>query len=188
MQHFKDEHVSAVGGKLKAMSEKKNLLTFSQRLEYMKTFNIWRPLPDVLNANCLISGAYGIFRKSHILSVNGYDDDTVGEDMELVLSVQQLFRPYGKSVYYEENSICYTKVPTTMRCLLHQRERWQRGLLDCIIKHNDLILNPLYGFLGLVAMPLQIVQLLSPIFVLLHAVNLFCAAFHIEGWFAVYGR
>ena len=187
MQHFKDEHVSAVGGKLKAMSEKKNLLTFSQRLEYMKTFNIWRSLLDVVNANCLISGAYGIFRKSHILSFNGYDDDTVGEDMELVLSVQHLFRPSGKSVYYEENSICYTKVPTTMRRLLHQRDRWQRGLLDCIIKHNYLILNPLYGFLGLVAMPLQVMQLLSPIFVLLHVVNLFCAAAGNQAWFAIYG-
>ena len=31
MQHFKDEHVSAVGGKLKTMSKEKNLLTFSQR-------------------------------------------------------------------------------------------------------------------------------------------------------------
>ena len=187
MLHFEDVKVSAVGGKLKAMSEKKNLLTFCQRVEYMKTFNIWRPLLDVLNANCLISGAFGIFRKSHILSVNGYDDDTVGEDMELVLSVQQLFRPYGKSVYYEENSICYTKVPTTMRRLLHQRDRWQRGLLDCILKHNYLILNPLYGFLGLVAMPFQVMQLMSPIFVLIHAANLICAALHIEGWFAVYG-
>ena len=187
MLHFEDEKVSAVGGKLKAMSEKKNLLTFCQRVEYMKTFNIWRSLFDSLNANCLISGAYGIFRKSHILSVNGYDDDTVGEDMELVLSVQQLFRPYGKSVYYEENSICYTKVPTTIRHLLRQRDRWQRGLLDCILKHNYLILNPLYGFLGLVAMPLQVMQLMSPIVVLLHAVNLLCAALHIEEWFAVYG-
>lgn len=40
MQHFKDKKVSVVGGKLKAMSEKKNLLTVYQRVKYMKTFNI----------------------------------------------------------------------------------------------------------------------------------------------------
>ncbi len=187
MLRFEDENVSAVGGKLKAMSEKKNLLTFCQRVEYMKTFSIWRKVLDAFNANCLISGAYGIFRKSHILAVDGYDDDTVGEDMALVLSLQERFRPYGKSVYYDMESVCYTGVPTTMRRFLHQRDRWQRGLLDCILKHNYLILNPLYGFLGLVVVPLQIGQLLTPIFVLVHAVNLICAALHIESWFAVYG-
>ena len=41
-----------------------------------------------LNAQCLISGAFGVFRKSALLEMNGYDTDTVGEDMELVLRLQ----------------------------------------------------------------------------------------------------
>ena len=42
-----------------------------------------------LNAQCLISGAFGVFRKSTLLGINGYDIDTVGEDMELVLRLQE---------------------------------------------------------------------------------------------------
>ncbi len=188
MPSFEDEDVIAVGGKLRAMSEKKNLLTFWQRVEYMKTFNIWRPIFDLFNANCLISGAYGVFRKDYVRSIGGYDDNTVGEDMQLVLSMHYVYREYGKHVCYDPESICYTGVPTTIRRLLHQRDRWQRGLLDCIIKRNYLILNPLYGFLGLVAMPYQIiVELLGPISVLIHAVNLLCLAIGFEGWFMIYG-
>lgn len=181
MQYFKDESVSAVGGKLSPVSEKKNLVTFYQQVEYMKTFNVWRPLADSLNANCLISGAYGIFRKSHILSVNGYDDDAVGEDMELVLSMQDSLRDKGKCIRYEALSICYTGVPTTMSHLLRQRDRWQRGLLDCILKHWSMILNPHYGLLGLFAMPWQLfVELLGPFFLLLYTMNLICTVVGIE--------
>ena len=36
-------------------------------------------------------------------------------------------------------------------------------------------------------MPLRIMQLLSPIFVLIHAANLICAAADIQEWFAIYG-
>ena len=186
MQHFKNENVSAVGGKLKTLSEKKNLLTFYQRMEYRKTFNIWRPLVDFLNANCLISGAYGIFRKSDIDIVSGYDNDTVGEDMELILSMQDSLRNKGKRIRYDAFSICYTGVPTTMHHLLRQRDRWQRGLFDCILKHWNMILNPYYGMLGLVAMPWQLfAELLGPIFVLLHAMNLICAVVGAEWWFAI---
>lgn len=50
----------------------------------MKTFQISRKIFARLNAQCLISGALGMFRKAALLEVNGYDTDTVGEDMELV--------------------------------------------------------------------------------------------------------
>ncbi len=185
MQNFKDENVSAVGGRLRAVSEKKNLLTLCQRVEYMKTFHIWRPLFNLMNANCLISGAYGIFRKSDINGACSYDHDTVGEDMGLVLSIQSLMRKDGKRIHYEEFSVCNTGVPTTMRRLLRQRDRWQRGLLDCLLKYWDMTFNPHYGMLGLVAMPYQVfVELLGPIFVLLHTVNLICAAVGADWWFA----
>lgn len=131
-----EERISAVGGRLKAVNEKKNLLVFLQKIEYMKTFNIWRTIFNHFNANCLISGAYGIFRKYDILLVNGYDTDTVGGDMEVVLSIQELLRGIGRKVVYEKDSICYTGTPATMFQLLCQRDRWQRGLLDCLIKHE----------------------------------------------------
>ncbi len=186
MRHFKDKNISVVGGRLKTMSEKKNIFTFYQKIEYMRSFNVWRPLFDVMNADCLISGAYGIFRRSYIERVQGYANDTVGEDMDLVLAIQQMFRKDGRCVCYEKDSLCYTSVPTTMQRLLHQRDRWQRGLMECLIKHKNLIFNPRYGFLGLVVMPYQVlVELLGPVFILLNCVNLICAVGDIKCWFAL---
>ena len=185
MRHFEDVSVSAVGGRLKAVSEKNNLLVFLQKIEYMKTFNIWRSIFNHLGANCLISGAYGIFRKYDIELVNGYDADTVGEDMEDVLSMQELLRGIGRKVVYEKDSICYTGTPATMHRLLRQRDRWQRGVLDCLIKHERLIFNPQYGFLGCAVIPYQIfVELLGPIFIILNLVNLIFAGIDFEVYFA----
>lgn len=165
ISHFQDINVSAVGGRLKTSNEKHNILTFTQRIEYMKTFNVCRLLFHTMNANYLISGAFGIFRKRDLLEVHGYDITTVGEDMELVLHLQELH----KKIIYEKNSICYTKTPTTISHLLRQRDRWQRGLFDCLLKHKNLICNPKYGSLAFIAIPYQILfELLGPIFILLY--------------------
>lgn len=46
--------------------------------KYMITFQIVRRILDKLNAQCLISGAFGVFCKRVLLQMNGYDTDTVG--------------------------------------------------------------------------------------------------------------
>lgn len=187
MRHFENENVSAVGGRLKTMSEKKNIFTFLQKVEYMKTFNIWREIVDSFNANCLISGAYGIFRKYDVELVYGYDTDTVGEDMELILSLQELLRGIGRKVVYESDSICYTATPATLHRLLRQRDRWQRGLLDCLLKHERLMFNPEYGLLGCAVIPCQFfAELIGPIFAILHIIHLILAAIEFETYFILH--
>ena len=85
MRHFDNDEVVAVGGRLLVAKEYSSLLEVAQYCEYMITFQIARRILDKLKAQCLISGAFGVFRKSVLLQMNGYDTDTVGEDMELVL-------------------------------------------------------------------------------------------------------
>lgn len=133
--------------------------------KYMITFQIVRRILDKLNAQCLISGAFGVFRKSVLLQMNGYDTDTVGEDMELVLRLLDgWYQKTGNQIVYDPTAVCYTIVPHSLKRLLHQRDRWQRGLMDCLIKHRNMIANPLYGMLGLATMSYQFVfELLGPI-------------------------
>ena len=118
-------------------------------------------------------GVWGL-SQSTLLGINGYDIDTVGEDMELVLRLQkQGFQQSKKQIVYEPTAICYTGVPHSIKRLLHQRDRWQRGLMDCLIKHHNLIANPRYGLLGLVTMCYQLmVELLGPIFWVIYTVLL----------------
>ena len=88
VKHFQNDEVAAVGGRLLVKREDSSLLETIQFFEYMKTFQFARRIFARLNAQCLISGAFGVFRKSVLLEMNGYDTYTVGEDMELVLRLQ----------------------------------------------------------------------------------------------------
>lgn len=115
-----------------------------------------------------------MFRKAALLEVNGYDTDTVGEDMELVLRFQD---NHGKRsthrIVYDSDAMCFTGVPHNLKRLLHQRDRWQRGLLDCLMKHHNMIANPVFGLLGLLTMIYQlIVELLGPVFWCIYVVLL----------------
>lgn len=75
-----------------------------------------------------------------------------------------------KQIVYDPAVFCYTGVPHSMKRLLHQRDRWQRGLMDCLIKHRNMIANPFYGRLGLVTMTYQfVVELLGPVFWMVYA-------------------
>ena len=171
VKHFQNDEVAAVGGRLLVKREDSSLLEAIQFCEYMRTFQLSRRIFARLNAQCLISGAFGVFSKSTLLGMNGYDIDTVGEDMELVLRLQeQDNRQSKKQIVYDPSAVCYTGVPHSMKRLLHQRDRWQRGLMDCLIKHRNMIANPFYRLLGLVTMTYQfVVELLGPVFWMVYA-------------------
>ena len=134
VRHFENEDVVAVGGRLVVINENSSALERIQCCEYMKTFQTARRIFAKLNAQCLISGAFGVFRKSSLLEMGGYDTDTVGEDMELVLRLQDGgYHKSGNQIVYDPTAVCYTRVPHSLKRLLHQRDRWQRGLMDCLI-------------------------------------------------------
>lgn len=165
-RHFENDEVVAVGGRLLVANKDGSLLERTQCCEYMTTFQIARRIFARLNAQCLISGAFDVFRKSTLLEMNGYDTDTVGEDMELVLRLQDGgYQRSGNHIVYDPTAVCYTRVPHSLKRLLHQRDRWQRGLMDCLIKHRNMIENFHYRLLGLVTMSYQlVVELFGPIF------------------------
>lgn len=125
LRHFKNDEVAAVGGRLLVLNQDGSPLERTQWCEYMKTFQIARRLFAGLNAQCLISGAFGVFRKNVLLEMNGYDIDTVGEDMELVLRLQERgYQQSKKQIVYDPAAVCYTGVPHSIKRLLHQRDRW----------------------------------------------------------------
>ena len=172
VRHFSNEDVAAVGGRLLVRTDDSSMLETIQFCEYMKAFHLTRRIFALLNAQCLISGAFGVFRRSALLEINGYDTDTVGEDMELVLRLQEkAYRQSKRVIVYEPAAICHTTVPHSLRRLMCQRDRWQRGLMDCLIKHHHMILNPHYGLLGVVTLFYQLlIELLGPVFWILYMV------------------
>jgi len=72
-------------GRVEEVRMPKNFLARIQVLEYLRSFLAGRMGWDAINSTLIISGAFGMFSRGHVVAVGGYQHDTVGEDMELVV-------------------------------------------------------------------------------------------------------
>lgn len=137
-----------------------------QIVEYLRAFLFGRMGWAQLNSLLVISGAFGLFQRAAVVEAGGYSQETLGEDMELVVRLHHMFReqerPY--SITFVPEPICWTEVPTSLGALKNQRARWQRGLSESLWMHRGLFMHPRGGLVGWLGMPLTIlVEWLSPI-------------------------
>jgi cellulose synthase/poly-beta-1,6-N-acetylglucosamine synthase-like glycosyltransferase len=103
----------------------------------------------------IVSGAFGVFKKQPVIEVGGYKTNTIGEDMEIVVRLHRFMKNHKRKykILFCEDAVCWTQGPMSMKDIRGQRRRWQIGLLDTLISHAGMFLNPLYGFVGLFAIP-----------------------------------
>ena len=142
-----------------------NLLACMQVLEYDRSFLAARILFDKFNGSMIISGAFGLFNKSVVIAAGGYDDRTMGEDMELVVKLHVYCRKHNidYQVKYATDALCWSQVPESLKDLMKQRRRWQIGLLQSMMRHRTIFLNPKYGMLSFVSyLYFLIYELFSP--------------------------
>lgn len=114
----------------------------------------------------IISGAFGLFRRDALRAIGGYQVDSIGEDMELVVRLRRagLERRGASRVVFVPEPVAWTEAPESLRVLGRQRDRWQRGLVDVLWRHRRLVFNPHYGTVGLVVTPyFVLVELLGPV-------------------------
>ena len=138
-----------------------------QVVEYLRAFLAGRVGWDALGANLIISGAFGVFRRAVVAEIGGYATDTVGEDMELVVRLHRVHReqrrPYR--VVFIPDPVAWTEVPVRWGDLGRQRDRWQRGLAQTLMRHRTMMLNPRHGTPGMLAFPYFVVfELCGPVF------------------------
>ncbi|MGE0826942.1 MAG: glycosyltransferase family 2 protein [Candidatus Binatia bacterium] len=137
-----------------------------QVIEYLRAFLLGRLGLNRMGGNLIISGAFGLFRREAMLAAGGYQLDTVGEDMELVVRLRRRgFETGGPSqVELVPDPTAWTEVPESRQVLGRQRDRWHRGLVDVLWRHRTMFLNPRYGAVGLVVFPYFVfVELLAPV-------------------------
>ncbi len=143
------------GGIVNEVKLPKNWLAKFQVLEYLRAFLSGRIGWSAMNAILVISGAFGLFRRSIVIDCGGFDRNTVGEDMELVIRLHRYCRekkiPY--KITYVPDPVAWTECPENIRTLGRQRDRWQRGLTESLLKHIVFLFNPRYGRLGFIAYP-----------------------------------
>lgn len=131
----------------------KNPIVAMQVLEYDRTFLGARIMFDEFNGNLIISGAFGLFQKEMVVASGGYDRNTMGEDMELVVKLHAFCRtnliPYR--IKYATDAICWSQAPSNLKDLTNQRRRWYLGLFQSMIKHYQLFLNYRYGTVSFIS-------------------------------------
>ncbi len=161
---FADEEVVAAGGNIMPVNgctvrrgdlvetrlPRRPLARF-QAVEYLRAFMAGRVGWAAIRSLLVISGAFGVFHRRRVVDAHGYLTrsehylkDTVGEDMELVVrltrSLCESRTPFA--VQYAARANCWTEIPETFRVLNRQRDRWQRGLLDIVTFHFQMMANP----------------------------------------------
>ena len=143
----------------------RNLLACMQVLEYDRSFLAARIMLNKFNGSIIISGAFGLFKKSVVVDAGGYETSTVGEDMELVVRLHVFCREHGHPyrIQYATDAVCWTQAPETLKDLCKQRRRWHIGLFQSMTQHRQLFFNPKYGLVSLVSyLYFLIYELLSP--------------------------
>ena len=164
VRHMGDPRVGAVAGNAK-VGNRINLITRMQALEYITSQNMDRRAFALLNCITVVPGAIGAWRKDTILEVGGFKSDTLAEDADLTLNILRK----GVRIEYEESAIALTEAPDNLRSFLKQRFRWMFGMLQVFWKQKNVLFNPRYRGLGLVALPnilvfSIIIPIISPIF------------------------
>jgi len=162
------ERTVAVGGTVRAVNDcevrngmvrrittSKSMLANFQSVEYLRAFLGGRVGFSLFNCMLIISGAFGLFRRDKAIEVGGFEHSSIGEDMELVVRMHHFYRdrkqPYR--IAYVAAPVCWTEVPQEWKILHRQRKRWQRGTVDSLWRHREMLLNPRYGGVGMFAFP-----------------------------------
>lgn len=144
----------------------RNWLAAIQAVEYPRAFMFGRLGWNRLGDNVIISGAFGLFDRRLVLAAGGYAQDTVGEDMELVLRMRRHAYEAGRAhrVVFLSSPVAWTETPETLRTLARQRNRWHRGLADVLIRHRKAIGRPRYGKMGMLVLPYYLFfELVAPL-------------------------
>ena len=153
-------------GFLEEVALPRNPLALMQVIEYMRSFLFGRMGWESLGAVLIVSGAFGVFRRTTLIEVGGFDPQAVGEDMELIVRIHRVMKQQRRRYHigFIPDPVCWTDAPESLRDLGSQRTRWHHGLGQALMLNRWLILNPRGGTVSWLAIPFYIFfELLGPI-------------------------
>jgi len=183
VKNFGDPKVGAVVSSLKVASGKSRISKMNALF-----FEFFRQKPRILESTLdsasFWSGALCAFRKSLLEKIN---ENMINDDRYILLKI----RSKGHRAICDPASHAYEREVENIRDQLVQKRRRTAGVIQGTLKFKHMLLNPKYGWFGMLIFPahflqiillpilLLIIQFLSPavILVLLSSVEIF--------WFAI---
>ncbi len=148
------------------MKPPRNLLVRFQEMEYIRAFVLGKMGWSFINCVPNVSGGLGLFDKEIAIKAGGYDQQSFGEDMELMVRMCRYAcdNDIDYSIRYIPETLCWTEGPVTVKIFKLQRTRWARGLAQLMYAHFKMMFNPKYGRAGMITFPYNFLfELLAPI-------------------------
>ena len=126
--HFSAPNVVAVSGNLRVRNSCESIVTRLQSIEYMLSIHASRIALSEINAVNNVSGAFGIFRRSFVDHIGGWDSGTA-EDLDMTIRIKKYFARHPQlRIKFEPYAIGHTDVPGTLMGFFDQRLRWDGDL------------------------------------------------------------
>jgi cellulose synthase/poly-beta-1,6-N-acetylglucosamine synthase-like glycosyltransferase len=131
------------------------LLERFQVVEYLRSFLFGRTGWHLLGGTLIVSGAFAVFHRATVLEAGGFRDDTVTEDMDMIVQLHHWAAEHDRQIRmsFSSDPVCWTECPSSLTMLGRQRRRWQLGLCQTLWKHSGILFHGKYGIVGLLSFP-----------------------------------
>lgn len=129
-----NSNYGAVAGHVLVKNERMSKLSRIQAWDYMLGISAVKRQQGLFKGTLVAQGAFSVFRKKALLSVNGWRD-RLGEDIVLTWALLKK----GYQIDYEPTAFAFTNVPLNYHAYSRQRQRWARGMIEGFKDHIELI-------------------------------------------------
>jgi cellulose synthase/poly-beta-1,6-N-acetylglucosamine synthase-like glycosyltransferase len=144
-------------GKIVHFGLPQTMLGMNQEIEYARGFESARIGLCALHSMLCISGALMMIKKTWFEEVGGSSPSAITDDIEFTIRLNRRIYDRTRSeraeIVFAPDAVCYTETPEQWRQYASQRNRWQRGTLQALLRSWKMFLNPRYGMTGLFGMP-----------------------------------
>ncbi len=149
--------LNIVDGEILHNTLPKTLLGMNQEVEYARSFQWARIGLCRLKSMLCISGALLLIKKSLFEEVGGSWPQAITDDIEFTMRLNRHIhdrqRKEQAHLVFVPDAVCYTEIPEEICQYASQRNRWQRGTIQALLRNAGMIFNPRYGMTGLFGMP-----------------------------------
>ncbi|WP_262316161.1 glycosyltransferase [Lacticaseibacillus parakribbianus] len=133
-----DDRVGAVTGKPVVLN-RGVIVEKMQTMEYVAIIDLIKRAQMFFTANILtLSGVLVLYRKAALQSVSGWNENVQTEDIDITWRMKlKKWR-----VAYQPQATTWILVPSTIKALLKQRQRWAYGGLQVLVANWRLLFRP----------------------------------------------
>lgn len=142
LQHLVLEYLNgqpetaAVAGAVFVGNEQLNWAARVQYWDYFQGIAATKRTQALHGGTLVAQGAFSLYRTELLREIGGWPP-CVGEDIVVTWAILKR----GYSIAYAEQALCFTCVPESWSCLVRQRARWARGMIEAFRHHPGILLQ-----------------------------------------------